>query len=203
MYPSSDRPLRETDFDANGEIYGGYFGGAWTKVYNEKMCEFYARQGGARWTVVRHSNIYGPYDKYDLERSHVFGATVTKVLTAPAGEPIAVWGDGSQGRDLLHVDDLKTFVVTALGRQASPFEIFNAGCGHAICIKDLVEKIIQHSGRDLAIKFDRNKPTVNTSLCLDCSKAQRKLGWVPQVSLDEGIRQTLAWYRAQQTLMVG
>jgi len=200
MYPSSDRPLRETDFDANAEIYAPYFGGAWTKVYNEKMCAFYAAQGEGRWTVLRHSNIYGPHDKYDLERSHVFGATVTKVMTAPEGQAIVVWGDGSQARDLLHVDDLKACVTAVLDRQTEPFGLFNVGCGHAICIKDLVQRIVALSGRDLEITFDTSKPVVNTSLCLDCTQARQLLGWEPRVSLDEGIQRTLAWYRENRAV---
>jgi nucleoside-diphosphate-sugar epimerase len=195
MYPSGDRPLREADFDANAEIYAPYFGGAWTKVYNEKMCAFYAAQGGGRWTVLRHSNIYGPYDKYDLERSHVFGATVTKVMTASEGQAIVVWGDGSQARELLHVDDLKACVAAVLDRQTDPFALFNVGCGHAICIRDLVQRIVALSGRALEITFDTSKPVVNTRLCLDCTQARQLLDWEPRVSLDEGIRRTLAWYR--------
>jgi nucleoside-diphosphate-sugar epimerase len=198
MYPSSDRPLRETDFDANAEIYAPYFGGAWTKVYNEKMAAFYGARGAGRWTVLRHSNIYGPYDKFDLERSHVFGATVTKVMTAAPGQDIEVWGDGSQARDLLHVDDLKTCVAAVLERQNAPFALYNVGCGHAICVKDLVRKIIALSGRKLGIRFNAAKPVVNTSLCLDCTRAQQQLGWVPRISLDEGIRRTLAWYREHE-----
>lgn len=200
MYPSSEAPLKETDFDANAPVYPGYFGGAWTKVYNEKMCEFYAGCSDTRFTVIRHSNIYGPYDKYDLERSHVFGATVTKVMCAQEGDSIVVWGDGSQGRDLLHVSDLMTFVRTALKQQHGPFEIFNVGCGHMIRIKDLVAKIIQQSGKTLHIEHDLGRPTINTSLCLDCSKAKDALGWEPTISLDEGIRRTLDWYRANYTV---
>jgi GDP-L-fucose synthase len=195
MYPSSDRPLAETDFDANARIYGPYFGGAWTKVYNEKMCEFYSRQGKARWTVIRHSNIYGPHDKYDLERSHVVGATVTKVETAPDGGTITVWGPGTEGRDLLYVADLVDFMETVLQRQQTPFEVFNVGGGHAIQVRELVRKIVEHSGKDLKIEHDVTKPTVRTSLCLDCTKAKQQIGWQPKVSLDEGIRKTLQWYR--------
>jgi len=198
MYPSSDRPLKETDFDANAQIYAPYFGGAWTKVYNEKMCEFYSRQGRARWTVIRHSNIYGPYDKYDLERSHVFGATVTKVETAPEGGTITVWGPGTEGRDLLYVSDLVDFLGTVLQRQKTPFEVFNVGCGRVIQVKDLVQKIVEHSGKRLRIEHDLTKPTVRTSLCLDCTKAIQMIGWQPKVSLDDGILKTLEWYRREK-----
>ncbi len=197
MYPSSDRPLKETDFDANAEFYPGYFGGAWTKVYNEKMCEFYSRFGQTRFTVIRHSNIYGPYDKFDLERSHVFGATITKVETCEPGGAIVVWGDGSQGRDLLYIDDLMEFVVAALEHQKDAYQLYNVGCGRAVTVKELVQKIIAVSGRDVRMEFDRSKPTVNTSLCLDCTKAREQLGWQARTSLDEGIEKTLEWVRAR------
>ncbi len=195
MYPSTDTPLKETDFDANAQVYPAYFGGAWTKVYNEKMCEFYAGCSNTRFTVIRHSNIYGPYDKYDLARSHVFGATVAKVMNARDGDKIVVWGDGSQGRDLLYVSDLVGFAQAALKQQGSSFEIFNVGCGRMIQIRELVARIIQLAGKALRIKYDLTRPTVNTSLCLDCSKAKRRLDWQARISLDEGIERTLNWYQ--------
>ena len=98
MHQSSDKPLKETDFDANKEIHPNYFGVGWTKVYIEKMCEFYSRIGNTKYTVIRHTNIFGPYDKYDLKRSHVFGATMTKIMTTEEGQNIEVWGTGEEER---------------------------------------------------------------------------------------------------------
>ncbi len=95
MYPKKENPVREEDF--NHQISKKYFGVGWTKVYIEKMCEFYSSIGETKYTAIRHSNIYGPYDKYDLEKSHVFGATVTKVMTAKDGK-IVVWGTGPERR---------------------------------------------------------------------------------------------------------
>lgn len=195
MYQSSDVPVRETDFDASKEIYPSYFGIGWTKVYIEKMCEFYARLGSTRFTVIRHSNIYGPYDKYDLERSHVFGATITKVMTVRDGGKIVVWGDGSEERDLLYVSDLVKFVELTIGKQESAFELYNAGYGSSISVKDLVAKIIASSGKNLKIEHDLTKPSIKTKLFLDTAKAKSSLGWSPEVSLDEGIRKTIDWYR--------
>ncbi|HLI20074.1 MAG TPA: NAD-dependent epimerase/dehydratase family protein, partial [Stellaceae bacterium] len=103
MYPSREKPLAEDDWDAGVPLAPNYFAAGWSKIYIEKMCEFYSRLGVTRHTVIRHSNIYGPYDKFDLERSHVFGATVTKVMTAEDGA-IQVWGSGEEARDLLYVD---------------------------------------------------------------------------------------------------
>jgi nucleoside-diphosphate-sugar epimerase len=194
MYPSRPEPLRETDFDANEPLPPSYFGIGWTKVYLERMCEFYARLGGTRYTVVRHSNVYGPYDKFDLERSHVFGATMTKVLTAADGR-ITVWGEGREARDLLYVSDLVDYVSLAIDQQTAPFELHNVGSGHAVSVDELVRQIIAHSGRRLTVDYDATRPTLPTSLCLDSTLAQRTFGWTPAVSLDEGIRRTMAWYR--------
>lgn len=194
MYQPSDKPLKETDFNANQALFPSYFGVGWTKVYIEKMCEFYSRLKRTKYTTIRHSNIYGPYDKYDLERSHVFGATMTKVMTATDGK-IMVWGSGEEERDLLYVSDLVDFVGLAIEKQEAPFELFNVGYGEAISIKELVKKIIEASGTDLKMEHDLSKPTIKTSLCLDTAKARESLGWHRRVSLDEGIQKTMQWYR--------
>ncbi|MFC2070205.1 NAD-dependent epimerase/dehydratase family protein [Chloroflexota bacterium] len=195
MYQSSDVPVKESDFNANEEMYPTYFGIGWTKVYIEKMCEFYSKLGNTKFTAIRHSNIYGPYDKYDLEKSHVFGATITKVMTAEEGDEVLVWGSGEEERDLLYVSDLVSFVELVLEKQELNFELYNAGYGSSIPVKDLVSKIITTSGKDLKIKQDLSRPSIKTKLCLDTTKAKISLGWSPEVSLDEGIIKTIDWYR--------
>ncbi|HCJ66999.1 MAG TPA: hypothetical protein DHV62_06665, partial [Elusimicrobia bacterium] len=158
MYQSKNEPVKESDFDANKEIFPSYFGVGWTKVYLEKMCEFYSRIGDTKYTVIRHSNIYGPHDKFDLERSHVFGATMTKVITANEGEKIVVWGSGEEQRDLLYVSDLVDFVELAIKNQKTKFELYNVGYGKSISINDLVKKIIICSGKDIKIEQDLSQP---------------------------------------------
>ena len=112
MYQSHEKPLKESDWDPNKEINSKYFGIANTKIYIEKMLEFYSMISKMKTTAIRHSNIYGPFDKYDLEKSHVFGATITKVMTAK--NEIIVWGSGDEKRDVLHVDDLMNFASMKL-----------------------------------------------------------------------------------------
>jgi len=193
MLQSSDHALTEEDFDANIPIHPRYFGVGWTKVYLEKMCEFYASLGTTKYTAIRHSNIYGPHDKYDLERSHVFGATVTKVMTAK--DKVIVWGTGEEARDLLYVGDLLDFVHKAIDIQKSQYELFNCGAGKAVRVKDLVSKMIEKSGKKLLIEHDLSQPSIPTSLFLDCSKAKDILGWSPCVNIDDGIVKTLSWYK--------
>ena len=196
MYQSSKVPVRETDFDANQEIHQSYFGVGWTKVYIEKMCEFYSRLGCTKYTVIRHSNIYGPYDKFDLEKSHVFGATMTKVMTAKNGSKIVVWGAGEEERDLLYISDLVNFVELAIDKQESEFALYNVGYSSSISVNDLVKKLIAGSGKDIKIEHDSSKPSIKTKLCLDIAKAKDSLGWFPKISLDEGIQKTMNWYKA-------
>ncbi len=199
MYQSKNKPfldfaVKETDHNPSEEIHPKYFGVGLTKVYLEKMCEFFSRLGKTRYTAIRHSNIYGPYDKYDLEKSHVFGATMTKVLTNKDSKML-VWGTGEEERDLLYATDLADFVELAIDKQKSPFELVNVGLGSSISIKDLVTKIIKASGKNMEIIYDTSKPTIKTKLFLDISKAKTLFGWEPKVSLDAGIQKTMAWYR--------
>lgn len=195
MYPSSLSPLKETDFSASKKMHPQYFGIGWTKVYLEKMCEFFSRQGSTRYTAIRHSNIYGPHDKFDLERSHVFGATLTKVLHCANGK-ITVWGDGTEERDLLYISDLINFVRLVIKKQDSSFHLSNVGYGSPISISDLINKIIKISGKKIKIEYDASKPTIPTKLSLDCSEAKRLFGWEPKVSLDEGILKTIEWHKS-------
>ncbi|MSO53762.1 MAG: NAD-dependent epimerase/dehydratase family protein [Rhodospirillales bacterium] len=194
MYPSTDRPLAETDFNGGQSIHPRYFGAAWTKLYVEKMCEFYAGLGTTRFTVIRHSNVFGPYDKFDLERSHVLGATITKAMTATDGT-LAMWGDGREKRDFLFTSDLTDFMMAAIAQAPSKFALYNVGGGHAISIRDLAQLIVATSGRQLATTFDTSKPTIPIDIVLDCGKAKTELGWEPKVTLEDGLKQTITWWR--------
>lgn len=193
MYTPSEIPLKELDF--NGNILPVYFGSGWTKIYLEKMCEFFSGLGQTKFTAFRHSNVFGPYDKYDLEKSHVFGATITKVMTAAEGSSITVWGTGEEKRDLLYVSDVVSFIEKAIENQSKPFSLVNVGKGKAVSVGDLVTRIIALSGKKLGIDYDHTKPSIRTSLCLDSTLAQTEFGWQPKVDLDQGILKTIEWYK--------
>lgn len=175
------------------DIHPKYFGVAHTKLYVEKLCEFYASLGKTKFTVIRHSNVYGPYDKFDLEKSHVFGATVTKVMNAT--DKVTVWGSGQEGRDLLYIDDLCDFVDMAIEKQPTKFALYNCGSGKTVSINSLVHEIISASGKDITIEYNLHAATIPVSILLDCTKAQAELGWKPKTFLEEGIQKTLEWYR--------
>lgn len=192
MYPSSKKKLKETDYQDFLNIYSKYFGGAWMKIFMEKNCEFYSNFNQSKFTIVRHSNTYGPYDKYDLEKSHVFGATITKIMNAKSS--VKVWGDGSEIRDFLYVNDLSRFIELAIKKQKSKYKIYNVGRGKGINISNLVKKVIKFSNKKIKIIYDVNKPTLKTNIVLNCHKAKKELGWSPKTTLDQGIVKSINWY---------
>ena len=193
MYQSSLKAQSEKNLDLNSEFYPNYFGGAWMKVFVEKMCEFYSRLGVNKYTLIRHSNIYGPHDKFDLEKSHVFGASLNKVVNCKDGQ-VTIWGDGKEARDLLYISDLIDFVYKSIKKQKEKYALYNVGLGKLTTINNLVKKIIKESGKKIVLHNDFTKKTLKNNVRLNCNKAKKELGWTPKISLESGIKKTLEWY---------
>ena len=195
MYPNSSKRVKENK--KIEKINPKYFGSAYTKLYIEKMCEFYSKISNKKFTIIRHSNVYGPHDKYDLERSHFFGATITKVLNALNKNlnSIEVWGDGKEKRDLLYIDDLINFIFKVLSKQKSLFEIFKCGYEKSLSVDNVVRKIIKKSHPNCRIKFNQSKPSIKTNVVLDCKKAKDLIDWSATTSIDTGIDKTIKWWK--------
>ena len=197
MYQSSDVPVKESDFNESDEIFSKYYGAGNTKVYLEKMCKFYSTFKKTKFTVLRQSNIYGPYDKFNLETGHVFAATIVK--TAQANGSINVWGTGEEERDLLYVSDLVDCIKLSLKNQKSFFELVNVGYGQSISVSNLVKKVVDIYGKELYINYDETKPTVKTKLAVDINKVRKLFGWNPNITLDSGIKKTIDWYNSKKS----
>ncbi len=195
MYQPSAQPVREDDLDLRAPLHPRYFAAGWTKLYVERMCEFYAGLGRTRCAALRHSNVYGPFDKFDLDRSHMLGATITKAMTAPEGGALTVWGSGEEARDLLYVDDLVGCVEMIVERQRTPFALYNVGAGRAVKVREVVERVVAATGRKLRIEHDLAKPTIPVSLALDSTRIADEIGWRPETDLDTGLAKTIAWWR--------
>ena len=191
MYPSSKKATKENDY--NGNIIDKYKGAGETKVYLEKIAKFYSMLSDTKFTIIRHSNIYGPHDKYDLDKSHVFGATITKVMRA--NKTLEVWGTGKEIRDFLYAEDLVDFIKKSIKNQKEQYQIYNCGSGNPVTVKELCEKIIKISGKDIKIKFNKSKPSIPFNLYLNCSKAKKDLSWSPKTNIDDGIKSTITWWK--------
>ena len=193
MYQSSDTAIKESDYDPRVPVHPRYFGVANTKIYLEKMCEFYASLGNTKFTAIRHSNVFGPHDKFDFDRSHFFGANVSKVMTSDG--KLVLWGTGEEKRDLIYVSDLNRFVELVFKKQDASYKMYHCGRGKAHCVLEIVQAIIKSSGKEIEIEHDLSKPTIKTSLCLDCTLAEEELGWQIEVPIEEGIEKTISWWR--------
>ncbi len=194
MYPSSKKLLKEKDIDLNNKINEKYFGVAWTKLYIEKMCHFYSSICKTKFTIIRHSNVYGPNDKFDLLKSHVMGATITKVLKNN-DQYIEVWGDGKEKRDLIYISDLLDFVSKVIKKQKNKIEIYNCGSAKGISIINLVKKVIEISKKNKLIRFNNDKPSIKSNVILNIDKAKKDLKWKPKVNYEKGISKTINWWR--------
>jgi len=192
MYQPKDHPQSEADWSPLDEIYPAYFGVGNMKVFCEKMCDFYSRIGETKFTAFRHSNVYGPYDKFDLDKCHVVPAFVNKVINAD--EVLEIWGQGRASRDIIYIDDLIDFIDKCIENQESKYELYNCGAGQAYPILELAKTIMTLNGKDLEFKFDLTKPDIPTTVILNCDKAKNDLGWEPKTSVEEGLKRTSEWY---------
>jgi GDP-L-fucose synthase len=195
MYQPKDYPQKESYWNPGEELYPAYFGVGHMKVYSERLCEFYSRLGVCKFTVIRNSNVFGPKDKFHPDKCHVVAATIKKVVDAT--DSIEVWGDpvNQAKRDIIYVEDVVTLVDKIIEKQITPFERFNCGQGKAYSVSDIVNLVQKSVGKNLKITYNTSKPNIPTTVILDCEKAKKLLGWEPKVSIEEGLKRTVEWYK--------
>jgi len=169
---------------------------ALAKIAGIEMCAAYSRQHGAQFLSVMPTNLYGPGDNYDLQSSHVLPALIRKAHDAKArgDDALIVWGTGTPRREFLFSDDMADACVAILklpdasfnsALQAQP-PLINIGCGVDLTIRELAELVARVVGFNGALRFDTSKPDGTPRKLLDVSRLKR-LGWVPKVSMEQGI----------------
>jgi GDP-L-fucose synthase len=160
----------------------------------------YREQYGLNAVFLLPVNLYGPRDNFDLETSHVIPALIRKMVEAQetGSDEIVLWGDGSPTREFLFVDDCVEGLVLAAERYDDPDPV-NLGTGEEIAIRDLAGLVARHTGFAGSITWDASKPNGQPRRKLDTSRAAERFGFRARVSLDEGVRRTVAWYREHAT----
>ena len=192
--PSSDHYVREEEM-LSGAPYDVYFGAAWMKRYTEILCEMYSQRlsNTMPTTVVRPSNVYGPYDDFDPATSHVMAATIKKVVERQ--NPLKVWGTGDDIRDLIYIDDFIDALLLA-SEKIHTYNPVNIGFGKGRSIKQLLQILIEVEGcRHLTIEYDITKPSMIPIRLIDVSKAGRLLGFRATTDVREGMTKTIEWYK--------
>ena len=194
IYPKfASQPLKEeyllTDsLEPTNEWY------AIAKISGVKACQAIRNQYGKDYVSLMPTNLYGYFDNFDLNSSHVLPAMLRKFHEAKVNGNSAVelWGSGSPMREFLFVDDLADAVVFALENQLPEF-LYNIGSGKDVTIKELAETIQGVVGHKGNILWDKSKPDGTPRKLMDVSK-MRDLGWCYSTELNEGIEKTYQWF---------
>lgn len=155
------------------------------------------RQYGLPWISAMPTNLYGPGDNFSPQGSHVLPALIRRYDEAAASGASTVtnWGSGSPRREFLHVDDLSAGLLHLLEHYDGPQQV-NVGTGTDVTIREIAETVARVVGFDGATEWDTTKPDGTPQKLLDVSKLATA-GWTAEIPLDEGIRSTVDWYRAQ------
>ena len=190
-YPVTDHPVKEEEM-WSGPTHASYFGYGWMRRYLERMSEFLASKTGMGIAIVRPTAVYGRYDNFDPQTSHVIPALIRRAVAKE--NPFEVWGTGNEVRDFLHITDLVRGCLLMLEKHAVCDPV-NIGYGKTVTIKDVVQSILKAAKHDGAeVVFNTSKPTAIPVRMVDTSKARKMLGFEPTMSLDEGLADTVQWY---------
>lgn len=200
IYPrQSPQPIKE-EYLLTGPLESTNSAYALAKIAGIELIKSYRKQYGHKWISLMPTNLYGPNDNFDLESSHVLPALINRFVTAVDSgiDKVTLWGSGQVLREFLHVDDLAQAVITA-GEKYDGESHLNIGSGKDLTIQALAELISKQAGFNGKINWDRDKPDGTPRKVLDISRI-RSLGWEPKISLNDGITQTIDWYRKNRAL---
>jgi nucleoside-diphosphate-sugar epimerase len=184
-------PLREEDaYPADAE--DGY---GWEKLYMERVCRHYREDFGLDTRIVRFHNIFGPLGTYDGGREKSPAAICRKVALAKEDDVIEVWGDGEQTRSYCYIDDCVEGIYRLMRSDYN--EPLNLGQDRMLSINELVDIVARIAGKQIAKRYDLNKPQGVRGRNSDNTMLRQVLGWEPQVSLEDGLVNTYAWIVAE------
>ena len=177
------------------------------KIAGIKLCESYNRQHGVDYRSVMPTNLYGPGDNFHPEHSHVMPALMRRFHEAVQNnlDEVVIWGSGKPRREFLHVDDMAEASLFVLGLDADIYRAntelmlshINVGTGQDISIAELAAMIADVTGFEGTIRYDASKPDGTMRKLMDVSRLSR-MGWSARLELAEGLRQTYAWFVANQ-----
>jgi GDP-L-fucose synthase len=164
------------------------------KITGVKACEAIRKQYSKDYVSLMPTNLYGSFDNFDLQSSHVLPAMIRKFHEASINNnaPVTLWGSGTPMREFLFVDDMAEAVVFALENNL-PEYLYNIGTGKDITIKQLAETIQKITGHQGDILWDSSKPDGTPRKLMDVSKI-KEIGWQYATELEGGIKKTYQWY---------
>ncbi len=190
-YPVADYPVKEEELWSS-PMHSAYFGYGWMRRYLERLGEFVASKSKMKVALIRPTAVYGRWDNFDPSTSHVIPALIRRAVAKE--NPDIVWGSGKEVRDVLQITDLVRGCLLMLEKYATCDPV-NIGYGKAFTIEDAVHIILKAASHEKAeAVFDASKPTAIPFRMVDTAKAKRIIGFEPEVSLENGLKDTVEWY---------
>jgi UDP-glucuronate 4-epimerase len=188
IYGLNEMPFRESD--ATDRPLAPYSA---TKKAAEGLCYTYHFLHGLDISIPRYFTVYGPAGRPDM-------SIFRFIRNIDTGKPIPVFGDGRQKRDFTYIDDIADGTLRCMG----PFgyEVFNLGNDHPVELMDVIRLIEEHMGRKARIEWLERHPADVPATWADIEKSKSLLGWSPTVSIEDGIRNTVQWYKENREFLL-
>ena len=194
IYPKlAPQPLKE-EYLLTGTLEPTNEWYAIAKITGLKACQAIRKQYNKEYVSLMPTNLYGSFDNFDLQSSHVLPAMLRKFHEAKTNNhsDVTLWGSGTPMREFLFVDDMAEAVVYALENSFSEY-LYNIGTGKDITIKELAETIQKVTGHQGKILWDDSKPDGTPRKLMDVSK-MKEIGWQYSTELEDGIQKTYQWF---------
>ncbi len=189
-YPDRRYPITEDEY-WDDEPYISYYGYGWMRRYREKVMEHCSHLTDMKIAICRGTAMFGPYDNFNLKTCHVVPALIKRVLSDE--NPFIAWGSPDVVRDFLYVKDVVNGALLVLEKGES-MRPYNLGYGSTITIGDILNTILEVTGKNPEIEWDNSKPTTIPFRSCSTDRIEKELGFKPKYSFKEGIGQTVEWY---------
>ena len=190
-YPDRRYPITEDEY-WDDEPYISYYGYGWMRRYREKLMEHTSHLTDMKIGIARGTAIFGPHDNFNLKTCHVIPALIKRVLSGE--DPFVVWGSPDVVRDFLYVKDVVKGALLVLEKGES-MRPYNLGYGSTITIGEIVDTILKVTGKNPKVEWDNSKPTTIPFRACSTDRISKELGFQPQYTFEEGIEETVRWYK--------
>lgn len=195
MYPANiDHPLKENDI-LTGALEPTNKNYALAKIFGAHLTTSIAIENNLNWRVFIASNLYGPYDHFGTDKSHLLSAVIKKSIEAKEKREtkIDMWGDGLPKREFTFVTDFADWIFNSSKILNKLPHVLNTGIGEDYSVIEYYNKVLNTIGYSCEVVANKSKANGNMRKLMDSSLAM-KFGWSPKVGIDEGIKKTIDWY---------
>lgn len=195
-YQDFSGSISEEMMDFNQDPPETYLGVGWVMRYLEKLAYFWHQQS-MDVIIVRASNIFGPYARFNPQTSNFIPALIRKAVEKM--DPFEVWGSPDVTRDVIYAADFAEAIVRLFMAEHIKYDVFNVGSEIQTTVGQVVDWALKYAGHQpQSVTYSSNKPTGTKWRALNCSKLREQLNWSPEFSIEKGIEATVEWWKENQ-----